>query len=202
MRIVVISPESADSRELPAMNAMFAAGLARYHVRKPAWSPASLEAWLGHIPEVWRPRIILHQHHALAAKLGLGGTHDRDEQGIRAAPGFSRSCHDLASLRQHLPQYESIFFGPVFPSISKPGYAPAMDFAWDELKAVLRGRSAADARVFAVGGVTSGGLHRCLELGFDGAGVLGAVWNEMDPVGAYLGIRDLAAKMGATRYAA
>ena len=35
----------------------------------------------------------------------------------------SRSCHDLAALRAALGHYDSVFFGPVFPSISKPGYA-------------------------------------------------------------------------------
>ena len=46
MRIIVISPESSDAREVPAMQGFLAAGLERYHVRKPAWSEAELEAWL------------------------------------------------------------------------------------------------------------------------------------------------------------
>jgi thiamine-phosphate pyrophosphorylase len=202
MRIVVISPESADSREIPAMEGFFSAGLERYHVRKPSWSREALEAWLGHLPEIWRPRIILHHHHPLVAKLGLGGTHDRDEAGNSGPLGYSRSCHHVETLRLLLPLYQSLSFGPVFPSLSKSGYGPAAGLHWDELTAILAERAPADARVLAIGGVTAGRLARCQELGFDGAAVLGAVWNELDPVATYIGIRDEAARLEAGRHAA
>jgi thiamine-phosphate pyrophosphorylase len=202
MRIVVISPETADSREIPAMSGFFSAGLERYHVRKPSWSAMALEAWLGHLPDAWRPRIVLHQHHELVAKLGLGGAHDRDVEGDESAAGCSRSCHDVPSLRRHLARYPSLFFGPIFPSLTKQGYRPAPDFPWEDLKRVLRERSPSDARVLAIGGITADGLRRCFDLGFDGAAVLGAVWNEMDPVGAYREIRDVAARLRTARHAA
>jgi thiamine-phosphate pyrophosphorylase len=202
MQIVVISPESADSRELPAMEAFFAAGLERYHVRKPAWSREALEAWLEHIPVDWRPRIFLHQHHPLMAKLGLGGIHDSDGEAIPGLLGSSRSCHHIEAIRLLMPLYPMLFFGPVFPSLSKSGYGPAADFPWDDLRAILRKRTPADARVVAIGGVTAPGLARCSELGFDGAAVLGAVWNERDPVAAFAGIREAAARLEAASNAA
>jgi len=201
MRITVISPESADFREFPSMLGLFSAGLERYHVRKPRWSRAALEAWLGHTPEAWRTRLVLHQHHELAAKFGLGGTHDRDGEPPTAQGAVSRSCHDLASLRQHLPEYRSLLFGPVFPSLSKPGYGPAPDFPWSDLKRVLGERDPSDAQVLAIGGITASELHRCRDLGFDGAAVLGAIWGEMDPVGAYRGIREVADRLGSPRHA-
>jgi len=202
MQIVVISPESADSREVPAMEGFFSAGLERYHVRKPTWSREALEAWLEHLPGAWRPRIIIHHHPALAAKLGLGSTHDPDGEWGPGPLGSSRSCHQIDTLRLLLRLYGSLLFGPVFPSLSKSGYGPAADFPWDSLKAILGERTEGDARVLAIGGVTAGGLARCGELGFDGAAVLGAVWNEQDPVAAYAGIRGAAAKLEASRHAA
>jgi thiamine-phosphate pyrophosphorylase len=202
MKIVVISPESADSREVPAMEGFFAAGLERYHVRKPTWSREALEAWLLHLPAAWRPRLILHHHHPLAAALGLGGTHDRAGEWGPGPLGASRSCHEIDTLRLLLRLYRSLLFGPVFASLSKSGYGPAADFPWESLKAILRERTEDDARVLAIGGVTAGGLARVGDLGFDGAAVLGAVWNEKDPVGAYAAIRDAAAKLEAARRAA
>jgi thiamine-phosphate pyrophosphorylase len=202
MKIVVISPETADSREFPAMGGLFKAGLERYHVRKPRWSRMALEAWLGHVPEALRPRLILHQHHELAARFGLGGIHDRDT-GAPATPGaVSRSCHDLASLRRYRPEYPSLFFGPVFSSLSKADYGPAANFPWRELERALAERDPGAASVLAVGGVTAEGLRRCHDLGFKGAAVLGAVWNEMDPVGAYRGIRAAADRLGSARHVA
>jgi thiamine-phosphate pyrophosphorylase len=202
MRLVVISPETADSREVPAMEGFFAAGLERYHVRKPAWTRNALEAWLGHLPAAWRPRIILHGHPALAAALGLGGAHEADGAAGGGPPAFSRSCHDVPTLRRLLPAHGSLFFGPVFPSLSKPGYGPAPDFPWAELSAALAGRSRGDARVLAIGGVTAAGLPRCRDLGFDGAAVLGAVWGEADPVAAYAALRGAAGRLEAERNAA
>jgi len=203
MRIVVISPESRDPREAAAMEGLFAAGLEHYHVRKPSWTGGEIEAWLRGLPPAWRRRLILHAHPEIAAGLGLAGHHDRDRTDSPARAGFSRSCHDLASLRRHLPAYRAILFGPVFPSISKPGYGPAPGFPWRELRALLeRRRHESGARVIAIGGVSAARLARCRDLGFDGAAVMGAVWNEPDPVGAYLGIRDAAARLEDARHAA
>ena len=203
MRIVVISPESADPREAAAMDGLFAAGLEHYHVRKPAWSAAELESWLGRLPRAWRPRMIVHGHRELSGRLGLGGWHDGDRGDNPAPAGFSRSCHDLASLRRHLPAYRVVLFGPVFPSITKPGYGPRQGFPWGELESLLTGeRPEPGARVLAIGGITAAGLARCRELGFDGAAAMGAVWNGTDPVGSYVGIRDEAARLEAARHAA
>ena len=97
----------------------------------------------------------------------------------------------------------------MFPSLTKPGYGPAADFPWDSLRTVLREarrrRAAGDdgsASVFAIGGVTANRLARCRELGFDGAAVLGAVWNDSDPLRAFGRIRDAAARLEAARHAA
>jgi thiamine-phosphate pyrophosphorylase len=211
MRIVVISPESRDPREIPAMGRFFDAGLERYHVRKPSWAAADLEAWLIGLPEAWRPKIILHGHQPLVERLGLGGRHDRDgEPGDGSMPrAASRSCHDLPSLRRLLGEDGSILFGPVFPSISKPGYGPAADFPWYGLWALLKQRRRAGApdagvraRVLAIGGITAQRLGRCAEVGFDGAAVHGAVWGDPDPARAYARIRDEAARLEDARDAA
>jgi thiamine-phosphate pyrophosphorylase len=211
MRIVVISPESRDPREVPAMGRFFAAGLERYHVRKPSWTPQDLEAWLTALPEAWRPRIVLHGHQPLVERLGLGGRHDRDGEPVDASMprAASRSCHDLPSLRRLLGEDGSILFGPVFPSISKPGYGPAANFPWYELWALLKQRrrtsssdAGARARVLAIGGITAQRLGRCAEIGFDGAAVHGAVWGDSDPARALARIRDAAARLDETLDAA
>ncbi|HXQ82070.1 MAG TPA: thiamine phosphate synthase [Opitutaceae bacterium] len=211
MQIVVISPESRDPREVPAMKRFFAEGLERYHVRKPSWTARELEAWLRLLPGEWRPRMILHEHHSLVEELGLGGRHDKDTApGGRPPPGgSSRSCHDLPSLRRHLMAYDSVLFGPVFPSLSKPGYGPPADFPWYELWALMRQRRRTavagfpgPARVLAIGGITVPRLARCFEIGFDGAAVLGAVWNDSDPARAFERIRNAAARLEGARYAA
>ena len=54
MKIVVISPETDEPREHAVLVELFAAGLERYHVRKPGWSYEKLSAWLNAVPSEWR----------------------------------------------------------------------------------------------------------------------------------------------------
>jgi len=200
MRIVVISPEGRDAREIPAIGGFLEAGLTRYHVRKPAWSRDELEAWLLALPSAWRPALVLHQHHDLVDALGLGGQHVRDTEG--SAPGLSRSCHDVASLGRHMSLYPQVIFGPVFPSLSKPGHGPSKEFPWASLREVLTGRRDIACEVLAIGGITRRRLGRVAELGFDGAAVLGAVWNAIDPVLAFAAINETASSLEAAHHAA
>jgi thiamine-phosphate pyrophosphorylase len=203
MRITVISPESEDPREVRTLELLLAAGLPDYHVRKPGWDEGRTEAWLRRLPVDWRPRLILHGHAGLAARLGLGGCHAQDAGDEASNSAAARSCHDLAGLRRRLGRYRTLFFGPVFPSLTKAGYAPAPDFPWAELQAVLTGRPGAGrTRVYAIGGITAAGLPRCRALGFDGVAVLGAVWTSADPAGAFSALRDAADALGDIRHAA
>jgi thiamine-phosphate pyrophosphorylase len=213
VKLIVISPESDDPRETAVLGALFAAGLERYHLRKPHWPSAKLGAWLRALPAEWCPRLVLHSHHELAAELSLGGCHWRDDgsapqvgRGVPAEPPSdtaypegspyraitSRSCHDLVALRAAFGSYDSVFFGPVFPSLSKPGHGPRGDFSADKLSALLAQRTAIERRtaVLALGGVTTERLSRCRELGFDGVAVLGAIWQSVDPVAAFSEIQD------------
>ncbi len=203
MKIIVVSPESSDPREVPSMRAFFAAGLERYHVRKPTWGQGDLEAWLRALPPAWRGKLILHHHHALVERLGLGGRHDRDFSADPVPRGCSRSCHRLAALRRHMGAYPQVIFGPLFPSLSKPGHRPAADFPWEELRAILAGpRPPGTGSVVAIGGITAARLGRCAELGFDGAAVMGAVWKGPDPARAFRGLLAAARKLEAAHHAA
>lgn len=205
MNLVVISPEADDAREQAVLRELFAAGLERYHVRKPAASREQLAAWLRAVPAEFRPRLVLHHHHDLAAELGCGGIHFRDSERSTVsltvlaaheslqrgqadrATHLTRSCHDLPAVRAALGHFDSIFVSPIFPSLSKPGHAPRSDFPFAALAALLATRAPAERRtaVLALGGVTRERLPQVRAFGFDGAAVLGAVWRAADPVRAF-----------------
>jgi thiamine-phosphate pyrophosphorylase len=198
VKLIVISPEQEDTREIEVLGALFAAGLERYHVRKPAWSAARLGGWLRELPAAWRPRLVLHAHHSWVGEFGLAGRHWKDDGGAPAAPGAgftSRSCHDLPTLRSALGSYTSVFFGPLFHGLSKPGRGPAAAADLAGLACLLARRSPEERRtaVIGLGGITVRHVPRCLELGCDGAALLGAIWNAQDPVAAYASLQDAAA---------
>lgn len=204
MKLVVITPEAIDPREPAVLTALFAAGLERCHVRKPSATHDALAAWLHAVPAEFHPRLVLHQHHNLVAELALGGRHWRDDGRAPvlppAGPGLtSRSCHDLATLRAALGSYDAVFFGPVFPSLSKPGHGPCESIAPSDLAALLAARSATERRtaVIALGGVTAERIALCRALGFDGIAVLGAIWQSADPARAFARLQ-----LSLTRHAA
>jgi len=199
MKLVVISPEYADPREREVLGAMLAAGLERYHVRRPHATAAELAAWLEALPAEWRRRLVLHQHHELVERYALGGYHRRDVGSTAAAtrgarPAYhSRSTHDVADLQALLGAADAVFFSPVFPSISKPGYArsPALPV----VSRLLAARTARQrlTTVYALGGVAAENIAHARELGFDGGAVLGAIWQAEDPVRAFQDIATAAA---------
>lgn len=196
MKLVLISPERDEPCEIEILRELFSAGLERYHVRKPHASAADLENWVQSVPVEWRSRLILHQHHALVPEMGLGGQHWRGVSTHALTNGgrlTSRSCHEIVALRNALGTFDSVFFGPLFFSISKPGYGPSGRFSEDKLRRVLARRTAIERKtsVLALGGVTSGNVGSCREIGFDGVAVLGAVWEAADPIGAFRQIQSV-----------
>jgi len=207
MRLIVISPEAEDTREPIVLAQLFAAGLTSYHLRKPAWDRDQLTAWLRAVPPEFHPRIVLHAHHELATEFSLGGLHDRDSE-VRAGPLSpprstsespaansgpnspslpaslrSRAVHDLPTLRASLEAYDRLLVSPIFPSYSKPGYAPVARLAPDELKTVLA--LPRRAETIALGGIDASRISACHELGFDGVAVLGAIWQSDEPLRAF-----------------
>ncbi len=122
-----------------------------------------------------------------------GVTFDRGVKPLAQAASqiASRSCHDLATLREALGVYDLVFFGPVFPSLSKPGYGPKDVQVGEALGALLYTRNANERRtaVIAIGGITAATAPRARALGFDGVAVLGAVWLAADPRAAFLDLQ-------------
>ncbi|MBF9222934.1 thiamine phosphate synthase [Hymenobacter ruricola] len=193
MQLVVISPPHSVAFETQLATKMLAAGLARFHVRKPGWGAAETAAYVAEIPGQYRARLVLHGHHALVKELALGGAHltaaSRSAHSLprlRAGQTISTSFHSLAEIKQHRRRYDYVFLSPIFDSISKKSYGAAFDLG--EVAATLqklRQRPGYRPQVLALGGIESTNLAAAQQAGFAGAAVLGAVWQSPDPVAAF-----------------
>jgi thiamine-phosphate pyrophosphorylase len=86
-----------------------------------------------------------------------------------------------------LGHYDAVLYSPVFASVSKPGHAPGKATRLDRLPPILSERRGAAKKttVYALGGIKADNLSTAASLGFDGAAVLGSVWNAADPVAAF-----------------
>lgn len=173
--ILITSPEDfAD--ELVLLEAMFARGLQRLHLRKPSKDLSSMRRWLlGMAPEFYA-RIVVHGHAQLVEDFSLAGSHGAH------AGACSFSAHGADELAA-AEGYSYAFLSPVFDSYSKHGYKSA--FSQESLTDIIRTPYAGVKSVYALGGVDADRLATVREMGFSGAAALGAVWNAPDPLGAW-----------------
>ena len=194
--IVVVSPENTFRNEIVHLHRFREMGLRHYNLRKPLWSAEQIKAFIESMIPSDRSCVVLHNHHELAVDAQIDGLHLR---GASVASLKSvlpeaelrriRSCsvHSLEELRFAMDYPVSVLFGPVFPSISKRNYNPAIDH--DDLSRLLKQRRR--SRVLALGGVDASRVAACRDIGFDGVAVHGAIWQASDPEGVFLSISRL-----------
>ncbi|MDX5420520.1 MAG: thiamine phosphate synthase [Hymenobacteraceae bacterium] len=192
MKLLVITAPENLPNETELICGLIEQGLETLHVRKPGFSEEELRAYVEQLPEVYHNRLVLHSHHQLKREFNLKGLHFpavlRSLISSAEAHRYtcSTSCHSLEDLQQASSLFDYAFLSPVFDSISKKGYKSA--FAEDDLKSALQQTT---LPVVALGGINCGNIHKTKALGFDGAAVLGAVWDAKDPVKAFVEFIDL-----------
>lgn len=193
MELIVISKPSFFKGEAQLINALFDLGMQRFQLRKTSGDKQAYEQLLGEIHPDYLDRIALHQFHELAPDFGIHRLHFKEQERLEGQhvnfitqPSFSlsTSIHSIDHLTDLLV-FKHTFFGPIFQSISKkdyPGIVPA-DFKLPLAGTPNRPQTAPGKRdqtapkVMALGGVTASKISLLQQMNFDGAAVLGALWN-------------------------
>lgn len=155
------------------------------HLRKPKVSEEDYMAFVKRLPKVFYPRLVLHSCYHLAKDFEFAGVHfstrDRNfANKIDLDCAYSTSIHSLGELNSLDPLFDEVFLSPVFPSISKEGYEGILDLK----KVALYLKSDRRIKIIALGGITKNNISRVLEMGFDGAAVLGSVWGK-EPIAGH-----------------
>jgi len=179
MHLIVISSPVSIPDEADLINRMFDAGLKRFHLRKPGDTLGEVRRLIQHIEPMYYSGIALHQYHEMAEEFGMKRLHFKAEsrslkahRSLLKTKGYSlsTSVHSLSDLHS-MEEFDYVFFSPVFDSISKPGYPAVIgqDFKLD--KSIV-------ANVIALGGLNRQNVNQVRTMGFAGAAVLGALWND------------------------
>lgn len=182
MELIAISSPVAVDDEPILINNLFMAGLKCFHLRKPESDIQLVKDLLNGIAPRFYDRIALHQFHEIAPAYGIKRLHYTEREREAASTvqwksyldnefTLSTSIHDISILPDLTP-LGYVLYGPVFDSISKPGYQSklAADFKLDKTNI--------KPKVIALGGVELSTLTKLKTMGFDGAAVLGTLWNE------------------------
>ncbi|HEY8783035.1 MAG TPA: thiamine phosphate synthase [Mucilaginibacter sp.] len=184
MELMVISSPDDVADESIIINQLFQSGLKYLHIRKPGSNITAVRELMNGIAPRFYNRISLHQFHEVADDYGIKRLHyterariELNEQKwqLQLDKGYilTTSIHNTALLPL-LTGFEYIFYGPVFDSISKIGYRSNVPPGFKLDKDNTMGK------VIALGGIEASNLAEVRAMGFDGAAVLGTIWNEPD----------------------
>lgn len=184
LELIVISSPVPVPNEADGIQQLFEAGMELFHLRKPDMDQDAFLKLLAQMDSKYCNRMAIHQHHDLADDFGIKRLHFTEwkrkntakdellglkEKGLK----ISTSIHDLGLLTS-LSHFDYVFFSPVFDSLSKKGYSSSLESGFRLAKPV------GSPKVMALGGVELKNLSQVKAMGFDGAAVLGAIWNQTE----------------------
>lgn len=185
-QLIIFSPPENQANEIEQLIQMFDLGLELFHLRKPRFSEKQIAAYLVQIPEKYHPKIVTHSCYDIANKFNLKGIHlpelyrtDRKKLS-KEYKIISTGFHNFEDWQNQQKNYQYVFLSPIFDSISKKGYMS--NFTSNQLKEKLPNKT---TKTFALGGITLDNLQQIKELGFDGAAMIGSVWQAENPVEAF-----------------
>ena len=169
--------------EASIIQQLFAEGLEVFHLRKPNADEQAVRQLIEAIPAKYHDRIVMHGFFHLMEEYGMHRWHFREEHRMQTSEeglvqlkekGYtlSTSVHEIPVLQNLSSHFSYAFFSPVFDSISKQQYKGVAGddfYLKDEQKAVP---------VIALGGIDADNVSKLPAMNFDGAALLGAIWNE------------------------
>lgn len=181
MEVIVITSPTAISNESGTINRLFECGLGIFHLRKNSCTKAYCHQLISEIDEAYHHRIALHDHHELVEYFGIKRLHYNEARRKQLQESkmmlnikenvFSTSVHQLPDIH-NLQGFDYTFYGPMFDSISKPGYAGVLD---EDFELPQRSNT---TKLIALGGINAENAKVLHTMGFDGVAVLGFIWND------------------------
>ncbi len=203
MLLTLLTPDRNAPDELAIVNQLLKLGLDRLHIRKPQFNTDEYNSYLNNIEKRFHSRVIICGSFPLYRSHSLGGIHlntaaRNDQQVIETINDISKrdvstSFHSWKEIQNCEVPYGHVFISPVFDSISKPGYKGAIalegiDIARKELKKHNRHCP----KIIGLGGVDEHNIPSLIKHKFDGAALLGSIWNAADPIRTFKRIKEAA----------
>lgn len=201
MDLIIITPEINHPEETDLIHTFFANGLSKLHLRKPFFSLSDYRNFLNLIDKKLHSGISIHHHFSLLNEFpGLSAhiTAQVRKEGkftesinLSKPSMLSASFHSWNEIEENPYPFDYVFISPVFNSISKRGYKSAIDLsAIGHVKQKMSLQNKKVPSIVALGGVNAVNMGILQQSGFDGAAVLGAIWEAEDPIASYIKIKE------------
>ncbi|MCP4550493.1 MAG: hypothetical protein GY834_00305 [Bacteroidetes bacterium] len=186
-KLLIISPPENIPSEIRMVKSLLEQGLQQFHIRKPGFSDFDMIKYITSIPKSYYKFLVLHSHYYLAKEFGLKGI-QMGMNSVAEAKGyknsfnyFGYSAHSFDEIVTNKHNYTHFFLSPVFNSISKKGYKST--FNLPEISRFLQENQ--ELKIIALGGINNNNCRQCIDLGFSGIALLGAIWHEDDALNTY-----------------
>jgi thiamine-phosphate pyrophosphorylase len=183
--LAVLTMPGSLAGEADLLEGLLEAGLQKLHLRKPGVEADYLERLLEQLSPRWGHQLVLHGHRELAERYGISQIHgpvryrgmaERSGGGGKEiAPGegiaVSTSVHFWEEAKELPGGLAYAFLSPVFDSISKPGYKAHSGL-------LQRPAGSYPCPMIGMGGVGEDRIAELVRHGWDGAAILGWIWEE------------------------
>lgn len=192
--LIVLTSDQEVEHEISLIHQLFKEGLEILHIRKSDYSKDDVRQFIQQIDPEYHSKLVVHKHHELCTEFTLKGIHLKEQYRIDfeenvidylntfSSKGYtvSTSFHNLETLNAYTTIFDYCFLSPVFSSISKQGY---------------EGRkfdvSHSSKKIIALGGIQTDTVETTFDLGYQGVGILGAIWQSKTPIANFKEIQHL-----------
>ncbi len=180
MKLVIMTKSTFFVEEDKILSSLFDEGMDNLHLFKPGSSPMYSERLLTLLPENYYRKITVHDHYYLKQEYDLAGIHIDDSStplpdGYKGK--FSRTCTDLAKLKEMKKKSQYVFLKNVFDCIEFK--EEKSSFSINQLEMAAK-EGLIDKKVYALGGMSLENIKIAKALGFGGVVVCGDLWNRFD----------------------
>ena len=194
--IIALTAAEEVASEMNIIHHLFAHGLDLLHLRKYHFTDEQMYQYVASIDATYHDRLVLHSHPWLSDALHINRIHFNAH--LRQSGPFNR--HHFGSIYStsvhHIDQFNALdkrwnyaFLSPLFPSISKAGYGQE-----NALLGQLPLRTNLDVGLIGLGGITAANCLLPIQAGADGIALLGAVWQNPDPIQHFKTCKQLCSK--------
>ena len=187
--LIVITPETNHPQEEQILHALVRAHGITIHVRKPYFTELEYRSYLSGYASILS-HMVLHEQHSLAKEFSVKGIHLKEadrksakeiEKDVKV---ISTSFHTIEDIKNNSREFEYIFYSPVFKSISKENYGT--NTTEEQLAStLLELKKQTNIPIIGLGGINEENIAVVKKCGFDGAAVLGAVWESNNPLSSF-----------------
>ncbi|MCW3462532.1 thiamine phosphate synthase [Chitinophaga nivalis] len=174
--IWIITAATAVKEEGTIITHLLEAGADRVLLRKPGWDASQYSQLVTQISPAFYHRLIIRDQVDVCHQYGLAGIHWSGAARQQVTPAqvspqlqHSTGIHDTADIPLLGPHFSTLLLSPVFNSISKPDYK-------GQHAQTLTNKG--PHQVLALGGVDAHNIRQIKQWQFDGAAILGAIWQE------------------------